>query len=221
MNQFENSDNDDFQAFIINDECIESSNRTESTKFNHKFSENGSWSLIKFLGIGFLALIAVSSLAKSYDSNSGKVGTFFGFFFVAISLFLYFLFNSAKKYKSDLEKETSSIRNRSYDIKSNRRLSKSNSKHKKFNTIQEHKAYQEAVLGVEKTQEHNSNNAEEIQCFEKQRSENIELAVKALISLGFKIKRANDLVSRGIDSGIPVEDTQMLIKYALNNNNKA
>lgn len=218
MNQVENSDNDDSQVFIINDEHIESSNRTESTKFNHKFSENGSWSLIKFFGIGFFALIVISSLAKSSDSNSGKVGTFFGFFIVVISLFLYFLFNSAKKYKSDLEKETSSIRNRSYDMKSNRRFSKSNSKRKKFNTIQEHKAYEKS-FSTESGKQNSVN--QESNRLEKQRAENIELAIRALISLKFKINRANDLISRALDSGIPHEDTQMLIKYALSNNNKA
>jgi hypothetical protein len=85
----------------------------------------------------------------------------------------------------------------------------------KINTIQGHTAHQASV------ENQRISNLTESQRLEKQKAENIELAVRALVSLKFKINRANDLVSRALDSGIPPEDTQMLIRYALTNNNRA
>lgn len=90
-------------------------------------------------------------------------------------------------------------------------------KKKKFNSLQEYRASQEyqrdkAELASKQTDEQKKN---------EERSKDIDVAVKALVSLGFKIKRATHLVSLALDSGISHKETQMLVKYALSNNNKA
>lgn len=219
MNEIDNDDNER-QVFVINDEYCGSDSRLEGTKINHKFSEDASWSVLKFIGVGFVALIVISSFAGTSDSNSGKVQTFFALLAVSVSLFFYFLFNSAKKYKNNLERETSSNSSRYYDMKNSRIRSRNGSNQKKFNTIQEYQAYEESISGNRRSREQDSVTSE-AKRLEEQRAENIEIAVRALVSLKFKINRANHLVSLALDSGIPPEDTQMLIRYALSNNNKA
>lgn len=87
---------------------------------------------------------------------------------------------------------------------------------KKFNSVQEYRASQEyqrdkAELASRQTDEQKEN---------EERSKDIDVAVKALVSLGFKAKRATHLVSLALDSGINHKETQMLVKYALSNNNK-
>lgn len=49
-------------------------------------------------------------------------------------------------------------------------------------------------------------------------SEKIELATDALVSLGFKRKRASQLVASAIGSGIEIDNTQDIIRYCLKNN---
>ena len=88
---------------------------------------------------------------------------------------------------------------------------------KKFNSAEEYRASQQflrdkAEADAKKTEQ---------QKLDAKRGEEIELSTKALVSLGFKIKRATDLVSRALDSGIKSSDTQGLVRYALSNNNKA
>jgi hypothetical protein len=90
-------------------------------------------------------------------------------------------------------------------------------KRKKFNNVQEYRASEEfrrhkAELASRQTDEQRKN---------QERIKDIDVAVKALVSLGFKIKRATHLVSLALDSGISHKETQMLVKYALSNNNKA
>lgn len=90
-------------------------------------------------------------------------------------------------------------------------------KKKKFNNIQEYRASQEFLR--DKAESEAKQTIDEKQA--QKNREYTDLAIKALVSLGFKIKRATDLVSRGLDSGISPSETQSLVRYALSNNNKA
>ena len=158
-----------------------------------------------FVSVFVCILLFVTFVAPHIKLNSNAVGT--ASFALFLLWLLYMLISPSSK--SDL-----------YLIAKSKKNTVSNSSSRqgrknKINTIQEHKAYQASV------ENQRLSNSTESQRLEKQRAENIELAVRALVSLKFKINRANDLVSRALDSGIPHEDIQMLIRYALTNNNKA
>ena len=91
-------------------------------------------------------------------------------------------------------------------------------KKKKFKNLQEHRMYL-------KNMGHDVDNDPRFQnCVDKEQpaqtnnkkvADEIELAVDALIKLGFGFKKAKDWVMRGIADGISTSDTQSLIKYAL------
>ena len=222
MNQ--DSDSDYEQVFIINEtEDSPVSQQPRGTAsilsdvdYDVDYQQNSrDKEVVKASIGGFLVFVSVfvgillffTFVAPYIKLNSNYVGKFsFALFLLWL---LYMLISPSSK--SDL-----------YLIAKNKNnVSNSSSRQRekrKFNTIQEHQAYERSIGGVSEKQ--NSVN-EEAQRIEKQRAENIELAVRALVSLKFKINRANDLVSRALDSGIPPEDTQMLIRYALSNNNKA
>lgn len=90
-------------------------------------------------------------------------------------------------------------------------------KKKKFNNLQEYRASSDFQQDKAEIASKQTNEEKKSQ----QDRDDIDVAIKALVSLGFKIKRATDLVSRGLDSGIVPRETQMLVRYALSNNNKA
>lgn len=50
---------------------------------------------------------------------------------------------------------------------------------------------------------------------EQKKNDDIELAVEALVRLGFGIRKAKEWIGRGVESGILESDTQGLIKFAL------
>lgn len=220
-----NQDSDYEQVFIINEtedspvsqQARGTSSILSDVDYDVDYQQNSRDKEVVKASIGgflvfvfvFVAiLLFITFVAPYIKLNSNAVGKAS---FVLFLLWLLYMLTLPSS-KSDL-----------YLIAKNKNNAISNSnfrrgKKRKFNTIQEHQAYERSIGGVSEKQ--NSVN-EEAQRIEKQRAENIELAVRALVSLKFKINRANDLVSRALDSGIPPEDTQMLIRYALTNNNKA
>lgn len=198
MRNMEEEYNDAEQMFVISDEQVEPSRQITKTNIDLNLNEEGAWTVVKYIAIAFITLCIVSGIAKSSDSDSGKVSTAFAFFFLIASGFIYFMLKSAKGYKKHLEDSTVALKSHSYDLKRNRIANK---KQKKFNSITEHNnSVQRKLVQVDK---------------ERERSDNIELAVEALVRLGFKYKKAMDWVSRGLDSGIEHSDTQKLVKYAL------
>ena len=221
MNQ--DSDSDYEQVFIINDtdDCsgdkhkpFSGSNR-DSSSINYdvspedtkKFLSNATplaaVALVGFLTIFFLLLF----IGIEFDLSPQHIGMMA--FFSIMGLIVITLL-SIQGDESDviIAEETARAENLA---RPSRRVKK------KFNNIQEYRASEEfrrdkAELESKQTKEEKNS---------KEDRDNIDIAVRALVSLKFKINRANDLVSRALDSGIPPEDTQMLIRYALTNNNKA
>jgi len=223
MNQ--DSDSDYEQVFIINDtddspvsqQPRGTSSILSDVDYDVDYQQNSrDIEVVKTSIGGFLVFVSVfvgillffTFVAPHIKLNSDYVGK------VSFALFLLWLLYMllSPSSKSDLYLIAKSKKNTVSNSSS------SQGKRGKFNTIQEHQAYERSVVSSNEKQDSVNKEAQRL---EKQRAENIELAVRALVSLKFKINRANDLVSRALDSGIPPEDTQMLIKYALTNNNKA
>lgn len=220
MSNIEN-DSDYEQVFIINE--TEDSFASQPTRSTINTSNNVNYepsSIDKhiarstfngfavFLGVFIAVVIAVFAIGSHFKLNSDAVGRASLALFLIFILFFLMLPVDEKILASMAKKKANGV--------GNSNLRRGNKK-KKFNNLQEYKASEEyqrdkAQSASIQTQEDRDS---------QERMENIELATKALVSLGFKIKRATDLVSRGIDSGINPKETQMLIKYALSNNNKA
>ena len=219
MNQ--DSDSDYEQVFVINDtdDCSGDQHKPFKSGNDGKRSDdyykpkqsdiNVAKSTFSgfavFLAVLFAIVLIASIIGSVFNLDITKLAVFMFFFPLLIILII---LGSRDDSAYIAEKNAMATQN----------SNASRRKGKKFNTIQEHRAYERSISGEDRNQ--NSVNPE-AQRLEKQKAENIELAVRALVSLKFKINRANDLVSRALDSGIPPEDTQMLIRYALTNNNKA
>lgn len=91
-------------------------------------------------------------------------------------------------------------------------------KKKKFKNIQEHRMYlEEHGYDVDSDPRFQNTASQEppVQINKKKVADEVELAVDALIKLGFGFKKAQDWVMRGITDGILTSDTQGLIRYAL------
>ena len=219
MNQ--DSDSDYEQVFIINDtdDCSGDQHKPFKSGNDGKRSDDyykpkqsdinvakSTFSGVALFCIAlFIVVILATTVSKVFNLDTTTV--FVLLFFVPVLIVLIMLGN---RDDSAYIAEKNNMANQTANF--------SRRKGKKFNTIQEHQAYEKSISNGNENQ--NPVNPE-AQRLEKQKAENIELAVRALVSLKFKINRANDLVSRALDSGIPPEDTQMLIRYALSNNNKA
>jgi hypothetical protein len=220
MNQ--DSDSDYEQVFIINDtdDCSgdqhkpfsgssrdsSSNNYNVSPEDTKKFLSNATplaaVALVGFLTIFFL----LSFIGIAFDLSPQHIGMMA--FFSIMGLIVITLL-SIQGDESDIviAEETIKAENRS----------RNRGKKKKFNNIQEYRVSQEfqrdkAELASKQTSEEKNSQEDK---------DNIDIAIRALVSLGFKIKRATDLVSRALDSGISPKETQVLVRYALSNNNKA
>ena len=221
MNQ--DSDSDYEQVFIISDtdDCSgdshkpfsgssrdsSSSNYNVSPEDTKKFLSNATplaaVALVGFLTIFFLLLF----IGIEFDLSTQHIGMMA--FFSIMGLIVITLL-SIQGDESDviIAEETARAENLARPARRGK---------KKFNNIQEYRASQEfqrdkAELASKQTNEEKNS---------QEHRDNIDIAIKALVSLGFKIKRATDLVSRALDSGISHRETQMLVRYALSNNNKA
>ena len=219
MNQ--DSDSDYEQVFIINDTDDCSGDQHKPFKGGNDGKQSNDYYKTKqsdisvakstfsgfaiFLAVLFAVVLIAIIIGSVLNLDVTKLAVFMFFFPLLIILIML-----GNRDDSAYIAEKNAMANQTSNV--------SPRKSKKFNTIQEHRAYERSASGGNGNQ--NPVNSES-QRLEKQKAENIELAVRALVSLKFKINRANDLVSRALDSGIPHEDTQMLIKYALTNNNKA
>ena len=117
-------------------------------------------------------------------------------------------------------------RNQNISLNVNKNKSK---RIKKYNNVQEYKMSSEyknsneyKLEEMKRKQEEAKRIAEErlaqeeLQKSARKQKDEIELAVEALVRLGFGSKRATEWVMRGIESGISSSETQKLIKYALN-----
>jgi hypothetical protein len=220
MNQ--DSDSDYEQVFIINDTDDCSSDQHKPFSGSSRDSSNNNYNVYpedtkKFLSnatplaavalVGFLTIFFfLSFIGIAFDLSPQHIGMMA--FFSIMGLIVITLL-SIQGDESDIviAEETVKAENRS----SNR------GKKKKFNNIQEYRVSQEfqrdkAELASKQTSEEKNSQEDK---------DNIDIAIRALVSLGFKIKRATDLVSRALDSGISPKETQVLVRYALSNNNKA
>ena len=215
------NDSDYEQVFIVNDtdESFSENKGGSRTEYFHAESSGDgdivSKSYVNNLTnlLGFIAIIssiAIFSCVFFSSILNLKKYEVYQFCFIAVLcvILVFFLFSGCR----DSDTNHTSIEREIVQTRRKRGKPK-----KKFNTLQEYRASNQfrrdkAEADAKKTNEEKQS---------QRKSEDIELAVKALISLGFKIKRATDLVSRGLDSGIHHSDTQNLVRYALSNNNKA
>ena len=219
------NDSDYEQVFIINDTDDASGNEhkpfkpssgsAESSYNNYRISPEDTQkflsnatpiaavAIVGFLTIFFLLLF----IGNAFELSNQHIGMMA--FFSIMGLIIITLLSI----QGD-ESESIAIEN---EVREERRIRHSRrGKAKKFNSVQEYRASQQflrdkAEADASKTDEQKNN---------EERSKDIDVAVKTLISLGFKIKRATHLVSLALDSGISHKETQMLVKYALSNNNK-
>lgn len=101
---------------------------------------------------------------------------------------------------------------------SNYRATSGKKKKKKFKNIQEHRMYLEEQ-GYDVDSDPRFQNGAGLppppQIVKKKLADEVELAVDALVKLGFGVKKAQDWIMRGITDGIPTSDAQGLIRYAL------
>lgn len=214
------NDSDYEQVFIINeteDSFVNQSSRSTvstSSGVNYEPNSRDKQALKSAIngfavlgGVFVLVIIAVSIAGSYFKLNSDAVGRASLALFLIFILFFLMLPVDEKILATMAKKKANDVGN------SNFRRGK---KKEKFNNIQEYRASQEyqrdkAELASSQTDEQKKN---------EERNKDIDVAVKALVSLGFKIKRATHLVSLALDSGISHKETQMLVKYALSNNNK-
>ena len=168
--------------------------------------------------LGIFAVIASVAIFSAFlfaeFINLGKYETYQLGFVTSLCLILVFLLFLGCRTPVRQEPATAEYARNQVHQES---LSPRKKRKKKFNNLQEYRASQEyqrekSELASRQTDEQKKN---------EERSKDIDVAVKALVSLGFKIKRATHLVSLALDSGISHKETQMLVKYALSNNNKA
>jgi hypothetical protein len=218
MSNIEN-DSDYEQVFIINeteDSFVSQSPRVTSSISNDddvyyepnsrdkevvKASIGG---FLVFVSVFVAILLFVMFVAPHIKLNSNAVGRVSFALFLLWLLYILTLPSSSSDLALIAKKKKNAISSSSL-IKS---------KKGKINTIQERKAHQAAV------DNQRLSNLTESQRVDEKRNKNIDIAIKALVSLGFKAKRATHLVSIALDEGIPAEETQTLIRHALNNNNK-
>lgn len=225
MSNIEN-DSDYEQVFVINDTDDTSGDEHKPFKANSGFRDdlyNNNYRVSqedtkKFLSnampiaavafVGFLTVFfLLLFIGNAFDLSNQHIGMMA--FFSIMGLIIITLLSI----QGD-ESESIAIEN---EVREENRLRNARrGKVRKFNNIQEYKSSAEyqrykAELASQQTSEHKE---------QEERNKNIEVAIKALISLGFKIKRATHLVSLALDSGISHNETQMLVKYALSNNNK-
>lgn len=217
------NDSDYEQVFVINENDEPSSINVNITEREYDgFQGNGNSaedvsnytsSAVTVLGIFVvISLFAISSaFLFSNFINLGKYETYQLGFVASLCLILVFLLFLGCRTTVQPEHSTAGCERTQV-----RRERLRPQKKKKFNSVQEYRASQQflrdkAEADANKTDEQKKN---------EERSKDIDVAVKTLISLGFKIKRATHLVSLALDSGISHKETQMLVKYALSNNNK-
>lgn len=200
MKNMEDDYNDAEQVFVINEEQTESHRVVERSNIELNLDEESSLALIKYGFIGFILICIIAGIAKAFVSN-GNGSIVIPFLFIIISTSIYIFINSGKKCINKINNQTKVLNNRSLVLKHNRIANNPNKKRKKFNNIEEYK---------------NSNQFKIDEAHkEREKNDNIELAVEALLRLGFAKKKAVDWVGRGIASGIQHSDTQRLVKYAL------
>lgn len=209
VNDTDDSFGDEHKTFGRKRESV-FDDRRPITRNSGKKSEGGAEVLVAGIIIVVSLIVFVSMfLSIGFNMTPDQIGPYvfilLVFCFMAFSMFVFF--NS----KSNSVELTPCVqRTTVYNENTSKRR-------KKFNNLQEYQASQEF-------QRHNAELASRQtakQRKDEERSKDIDVAIKALISLGFKIKRATHLVSLALDSGISHKETQMLVKYALSNNNKA
>lgn len=221
------NDSDYEQVFVVNDTDDASGNEhkpfkptsgsnDDSHNNNYRISQEDTKKFLSnaipitaFAFVGFLTIFfLLIFIGSAFDLSNQHIGmmAFFSIMGIIIVTLL--------SIQGD-EGESIAIEN---EVREERQLRNARrGKVRKFNSIQEYRASQEFLRDKARSE---ANQTTEDKKTQKDR-EDIEVAIKALISLGFRIKRATHLVSLALDSGISPSETQMLVRYALSNNNKA